>query len=95
MLRGWDHRWSADSIPQSLAMMNSDFSSAQAAKFAERVRKQAGESPEAFVDAGWRLALGRLPTAEERVTALDYLRRNSPERLCLLMFNMSEFIYVD
>ena len=32
---------------------------------------------------------------EERKTALDYLARNSLPRLCLLMFNMSEFIYVD
>ena len=35
------------------------------------------------------------PTATERETALDYLRRNSLPRLCLLIFNMSEFIYVD
>jgi hypothetical protein len=47
------------------------------------------------VETGWRLAFGRAPTAVERSTALDYLRRNSLPRLCLLMFNMSEFIYVD
>ena len=35
--------------------------------------KQAGENPEASVEAGWRLAFGRPPTAEERQTALDYL----------------------
>ena len=57
--------------------------------------KQAGENPEASVEAGWRLAFGRVPTGKERQTALDYLRRNSLPRLCLLMFNMSEFIYVD
>jgi hypothetical protein len=27
--------------------------------------------------------------------ALEYLGRNSLPRLCLLMFNMSEFIYAD
>jgi hypothetical protein len=47
------------------------------------------------VEAGWRLALGRPPEAAERQTALDYLKRNSLPRLCLLFFNMSEFIYVD
>jgi hypothetical protein len=57
--------------------------------------KQAGENPEASVEAGWRLAFGRAPSDKERLTALDYLRRNSLPRLCLLMFNMSEFIYVD
>jgi hypothetical protein len=81
--------------PQALALMNSEFTVAQAEHFAARIRKQAGENPEAVVDAGWRLAFGRPPTDEERQTALDYLRRNSLPRLCLLMFNMSEFIYVD
>jgi hypothetical protein len=81
--------------PQALAMMNSDFSMAQAEKLAARINKTAGDNPEAFVETGWRLAFARTPTTEERATALDYLSRNSPQRLCLLMFNMSEFIYVD
>jgi hypothetical protein len=81
--------------PQALALMNSEFSGAQAKQFAARIAKQAGENPEASVEAGWRLAFGRPPTSEERQTALDYLKRNSLPRLCLLLFNMSEFIYVD
>jgi len=36
-----------------------------------------------------------LPDSAERKTALDYLGRNSLSRLCLLIYNMSEFIYVD
>jgi hypothetical protein len=75
--------------------MNSEFTGAQAAQFAARIRKQAGESPEASVEAAWRAAFGRLPSPRERETALQYLRRSSLERLCLLIFNMSEFIYVD
>ena len=81
--------------PQALAMMNSEFSIAQAEKFAERIQKVAGTDDEAAVNAGWRFAFGRLPTSDEKATALEYLRRNSLPRLCLLMFNMSEFIYVD
>jgi hypothetical protein len=81
--------------PQALALMNSEFSAAQAKQFALRIEKQAGGSPEAAVDAGWQLALGRPPSPAERQTALDYLRRNSLERLCLLIFNLSEFLYVD
>lgn len=88
-------RESSTVAPQALALMNGESSVAQAALYAARIKKQAGESPEASVEAGWRLALGRPPSVEERQTALDYLRRNSLERLCLLMFNMSEFIYVD
>jgi hypothetical protein len=88
-------RESSTVAPQALALMNSEFSSAQAAQFATRIRKQAGENPEAAVETGWRLAFGRPPSASERQTALEYLNRNSLERLCLLLFNMSEFIYVD
>ena len=82
--------------PQALALLNSEFTSTQAAKFAARAAKVAGsEDPRAFVDAAWRLALGRLPTGGERTTAEAYLRRNSPEKLCLLIFNLNEFVYAD
>jgi hypothetical protein len=88
-------RESSTVAPQALALMNSEFSSTQAKQFASRIGKQAGESAEASVEAAWRLAFGRPPTAGERQPALDYLRRNSLPRLCLMLFNMSEFIYVD
>ena len=58
-------------------------------------RKQAGD------DSGGagrdRLEAGVRASAHRRgaQTALDYLKRNSLPRLCLLIFNMSEFIYVD
>ena len=81
--------------PQALAMMNSDFTNAQAEQFASRIRKQVGENSEASVDLAWRIGLGREPRPEERTTALDYLHRNSLPRLCLLILNMSEFIYAD
>jgi hypothetical protein len=81
--------------PQALAMMNSTFSSAQAEKMAERVRKDAGEDSHAAINHAWRIAFGRLPSTTERDTALAYLRRNSLPRLCLLILNMNEFIYVD
>lgn len=81
--------------PQALALMNSDFTQAQAQQFAARLRKQAGDNPEAQIEAGWRFAFGRAPSIEERKTALEYLGRNSLPRLCLLMFNMSELIYAD
>jgi len=77
--------------PQALALMNSEFTSGQAAQFAARL----GGDPEAAVDKAWRIALGRAPAPEERQTAIEYLRRNSLQRLCLMLFNLSEFVYVD
>jgi hypothetical protein len=81
--------------PQALALMNGEFAVTQADKFAERVKKAAGDSPEAAVEMGFKMAFGRPPSAAERDTALDYLKRNSLPRLCLLLFNMNEFVYVD
>jgi hypothetical protein len=80
--------------PQALALMNSEFSNSQAVRFAERVR-QTAKDDESSVQAAWLYAFGRAPTDRERSTALDYLGRNSLERLCLLIFNMNEFVYVD
>jgi hypothetical protein len=81
--------------PQALALMNGDTAIKQAAQFAARIAKIAGDNADASVDAAWKFAFGRLPTAEEKQTALDYLKRTSLQRLCHLIFNMSEFIYVD
>ena len=75
--------------------MNGEFALTQADRFADRVKKEAGDNPEAELEAAWKLAFGRAPDDAERHTALDYLRRNSLARLCHLIFNMSEFIYVD
>src|SRR5260370_2914758 len=88
-------RESSTVAPQALALMNGEFTAAQAEQFAARIRKQAGEDPQAAVETGRRLAFGRPPSAQERRTALDYLRRNSLPRLCLLLFNSNLFIYVD
>jgi hypothetical protein len=81
--------------PQALALMNGEFGIGQSDQFAARVTKLAGNDPAAEVEAAWKLAFGRTPTATERQTALDFLQRNSLPRLCHLIFNMSEFIYVD
>ena len=76
--------------------MNSEFTVAQA-ELVRRAQyaKQAGDNPKPRSRPAGKLAFGRPPSAAERETALDYLRRNSLPRLCLLIFNMSEFIYVD
>jgi mono/diheme cytochrome c family protein len=80
--------------PQSLAMMNSEFMTSHADKLAARLRKEAA-TPEAQVDRAFRLAIGRAPDAAEKVKALEYLSRASLSKFCLLLYNLSEFLYVD
>jgi hypothetical protein len=78
--------------PQALAMMNSEWMERQAERFAARIGKEGDP-----VGTAWRLALARAPEPAERARAEEYLRRNGNrlQRLCLLIFNMSEFLYVN
>ncbi|MDX1981056.1 MAG: PSD1 and planctomycete cytochrome C domain-containing protein [Bryobacteraceae bacterium] len=81
--------------PQALALMNSEFVNEQAGRLAARLKKEHGEDPGAWVDAGWRTALGRAPSPEEKQKAVAFLAKNPLPRLCLMWFNLSEFLYVD
>ncbi len=81
--------------PQALALINGDFIQQQAAAFAMRLRRDAGEEAPAQVERAWRLALHRAPDAEENQRALEFLATEPLERLCLLVLNLSEMLYVD
>ncbi|MCC6537955.1 MAG: PSD1 domain-containing protein [Bryobacterales bacterium] len=76
--------------PQALTLMNSEWMHAQAARLATRVEKDADP-----VVSAWRRALGRAPLPAEHARAKTYAARAGLSSLCLLLFNMNEFIYVD
>ncbi|MDX1984747.1 MAG: PSD1 and planctomycete cytochrome C domain-containing protein [Bryobacteraceae bacterium] len=80
--------------PQALTLMNSEFMQRQAARFAERLRGEQGDNP---IARAWALALGRPPTEAETTQAHRYLAEGEGalERLCLVLLNMNEFLYVD
>jgi hypothetical protein len=77
--------------PQALTLLNSDFIQTQARHFAVRLRQASGDP----VRNGFRLALGREPSAEEHARASAFLERSKLENFCLMLFNLSEFVYVD
>jgi hypothetical protein len=81
--------------PQALTLMNGAFFQKQAEAFAARLRKDAGNEPAAQIERAWLLALNRAPDHEERRRALDFLSAEPLERLCLLVLNLSEALYVD
>lgn len=100
--------------PQALALMNNDFIFRQAEAFAERLMKQYGNDPAAWVEKGWEIALGRTPTEAEKQKALGMVgpvtvasvagghaadaprdSRHALTKLCLILFNLNEFIYID
>jgi Protein of unknown function (DUF1553)/Protein of unknown function (DUF1549)/Planctomycete cytochrome C len=107
--------------PQVLWFLNNRLIFQQAGHFAARLVAEAGESPAAWIERAWQLALGRPPSSQELREALELLEslaQKTPEqkewsdlpvalnkiplaqaaaltKLCLSVFNLSEFAYVD
>jgi hypothetical protein len=69
-------RRQASTVPtQSLMLMNSQFILDQAARFASRLQREAGEDPARRVDRAWQLAFNRSPTEQESADARELLSR--------------------
>jgi hypothetical protein len=87
--------------PQALALMNNDFVLEQARYFAERLIRDSGENPANWIDAAWQASMARPAVDAERQDALRFLQQQqtSPKEglahLCLTIFNMNEFAYID
>ncbi|YCM46283.1 DUF1553 domain-containing protein [Verrucomicrobiaceae bacterium 227] len=75
---------------QALAMMNSSFVVTMAGHFARRI-----EEEEDVVGAAIKLALGRAATSEEREVLGGYAEQHGLTAMCRVIFNLSEFGYVD
>lgn len=82
--------------PQALILLNSEFSHAAARDLAAHVVATAGSDPTKQVDLAYRRTLARSPAADELRLALDFLAgRSDLADLCLALFNLNEFVYVD
>ena len=96
--------------PQALMALNDPFVHAQADALAERLRHEVGEAMEAQIRRGFRLALQRDPTREERIAAQHLLTDQSQrarvegskdsanvalKSFCLSLLNLNEFLYAD
>jgi len=68
-----ERRQSSTVSTQSLMLMNSQFMLDQAARFAARLQKEAGEDRTAQVARAWELAFSRRPTETESADALEFL----------------------
>ena len=96
--------------PQALWNLNNWMVLEHSKRFAARVRQASGDRTVEWIETAWRLALGRSPSSEETDRAAALLDRFAPdaaagsasservaalERLCLLIFNLNEFLFVD
>jgi hypothetical protein len=59
--------------PQALLMMNNDLVVREAAKFADRVRRTAGEDQSAQVTFAWSTVFSRVPTSEQLAGGIEFL----------------------
>jgi hypothetical protein len=93
--------------PQALMLLNDDFVQQVADRFAARLLREAGTDENKQVQRAFLLAVQRPPTRRETRAALTLLREqrrmaggSNPDRmalrsLCVAMFNLNEFVYVD
>ena len=80
---------------QALTLMNNEFVTRQAALFADRVKKMAGDNPAQQVDAAYRLALTRPATERELIAGRDFIRRQSLVDFANVLLNLNEFLYTE
>jgi hypothetical protein len=90
-----DKRNESISAPQALALLNNGFMVSQAKHFAERARREAGESVEAQIERAFRLAIGEPPAPEERDALGAFVKEHGLPNLCRVLFNLNQFAFVD
>lgn len=88
--------------PQALTLLNNAWVHEESRAMAERV-VASGTTTESQVDAAWRIAFARAPSATEKQAAIDYVEHSRVDggdlaawsALCHTLINTNEFIYVD
>lgn len=85
--------------PQALILMNNQVLHIHAARFAERLEKEAGGDKEKFVKLAFEHAYARVPSKEEIARSLAFLASGaSPQAaqrdFCQAIFNSNEFVYI-
>ncbi|MYB54649.1 MAG: DUF1553 domain-containing protein [Acidobacteriia bacterium] len=79
---------------QALTLLNSTFVLDQASSFATLVETESGEDEAGFVEAAWRRAYLREPSAAERRAATEFLTQHGLEALSRAILNSNEFLYL-
>jgi cytochrome c553 len=80
---------------QALTQWNNRFVEAMAIHFADRLRREAPDTAEEKVDLACRLAIGRLPTPEERPVLVGHLKVHGEESFARVVMNLNAFVYVE
>jgi hypothetical protein len=101
-----DRRSITSIAPQALTLYNGDFVNSQAAFFADRLVREAGDDPAQQIKHAYKLALTREPTKTEQEKLLQFLesetaagggtstaRQRALIQVCRVILNLNEFVY--
>ncbi|MBI2804218.1 MAG: DUF1553 domain-containing protein [Planctomycetes bacterium] len=80
---------------QALALMNNAFVLRMADRFAERLRKEAGNDIGKQIARAYEVAYARSATVAEIGRARPVIERHGLAAFCRAVFNSNEFVYVD
>ena len=94
LLTSCGRRESSTHPPQALELMNGRLSNELAKSLAARLERESNGDRERLVERAFRLALGRSPTAEERVRSLEFLADEPLREFALALFNLNGFLDV-
>ena len=79
---------------QALSLLNNRFTLTMSRHFATRL-ESVSESTDSRIDHAFRLLTGRTPSPDERSQLTTYADQHGLPALCRLLFNLSEFVFVD
>jgi len=79
---------------QALSLLNNKFTLHMAGQFAERIRNES-KTLKGQIRRAHQLTTGRQPTAKELTALHTYAQTHGLSNLCRVLFNLSEFTYVD
>jgi hypothetical protein len=80
---------------QALANWNNQFVLRMSDRWAERLTRDAGREPAAQIVRAYELAYGRSPTSAELERNQPFVSAHGLAAFCRVIFNSSEFLYVD
>ena len=79
---------------QALSLLNNKFNLTMSQRFAQRIQRERDTLP-AQIDLAMQLVAGRSPTDPEQQQLAAYATQHGIDNLCRVLFNLSEFMYLD
>lgn len=81
--------------PQALELLNGKLANRMADVFAERLKRECGNSPAMISRRAFELATGKPPSSEQQAAAVEFLERQPLREFALAVLNLNGFLYVE